>query len=252
MSEIWKDIKGYEGRYQVSSTGKVRALNFYREMGRIKELKLIKNSTGYYVVNLYNKGKSSIKHVHRLVAESFLPNPQNKPVVDHINTIPTCNTVENLRWVTQGENVRNEISHKRRIAAVRAKFQGKTGIEANKHKKVFQYSLNGKFIKEWGCMSDASRALNVDSGGMSRCCKGTQTQANGFIWRYNKCIVQPAPKRTRAIMQYDKNGNFITEWNKISDAARHYKTSTGRICACLSGITSSCKGFIWKYSDNNH
>jgi HNH endonuclease domain protein len=251
MEEIWKDIVGYENWYQVSNKGNVRALHFYGKTlstgdNGVRNLKLVLKSTGYYVVSL--KGKQKL--VHRLVAEAFIQNPFGKPNIDHINTITTDNRVENLRWVTQRENLFNNISHKRRLQSIRDKLNGKIGIEANKHRKVFQYSLNGEFIREWDCMSDACREYSITNcGSISACCRGKYKQSNGYIWRYELCQVKPVSLREKAILQYDKNGIFMREWERITDAAKFYNTSTGRICSCLSKITKSCKGFIWKYRD---
>lgn len=248
MAEIWKDITGYEKYYQVSNMGNVRAKHFYgknlstKDNG-IKNLTLVKSSTGYYVVSL--KGKQF--HVHRLVAKEFIPNIENKPCIDHINTIKTDNRVENLRWVTQKENLKNEISEKRRLDAIRVKTKGKFGSEALRHKIVFQYSLSGEFIRQWNCMSDACREYNIDSGSMTRVCQKKESQAKGYIWRYKKEKVQPVALRKKRIVQYDLNMNAIREWDNITDAAKEHHTSTGRICECLKGHTTKCKGYIWKY-----
>lgn len=94
MKEIWKDIKGYEGIYQVSNLGKVKSLL------RNKLFKVSLNKYGYPRVSFKNKTYT----VHRLVAEAFIPNPYNKPTVNHKNKIKTDNTVENLEWMTIGEN----------------------------------------------------------------------------------------------------------------------------------------------------
>lgn len=249
MDENWKDIKGYEGDYQVSNIGNIRSLHFgicgkSAKPGETKNLKLILKSNGYYAVSL--RGKQML--VHRLVASAFIPNPSCKPYIDHINTITTDNRIENLRWVNPYENLRNPISYNRRLKAVRERMSGKYGIESNKHRKVFQFSLDGKFIQEWGCMSDACRKYGIDSGSMTNCCKGICQQCKGYIWRYDLCPVKPVIRHEKRIVQYMTNGSFVKEWDKVTDAAKFYNTSTGRICSCLKGYTKSCKGFIWKYA----
>ena len=249
MEEIWKDIKVYEGRYQVSNMGNVRSMHYKDKTNPnidsgVRLLKPIKKNNGYLVVSLLGKQTN----IHRLVAETFIENPENKPCVDHINTIPTDNQVDNLRWVTYKENSRNINTLLKLRTFIDKKFAGKFGKLSVTHKKVFQYSLNGEFIREWDCMSDACRKYNIDSGSMTRCCKGLESQAKGYIWRYDKCNVSPVSLRIKAILQYDKNGVFIKEWNRITDAAKYYNTSTGRICSCLKGFTKSCKGFVWKYN----
>lgn len=98
-NEYWRDVIGFEGLYSVSSLGRVK--------GREKILKPSDNGKGYMTVCLYKDGKSYRKYIHRLVAEAFIPNPDNKPQIDHIDTVKTNNSVENLRWTTPEENGNN-------------------------------------------------------------------------------------------------------------------------------------------------
>lgn len=119
MSEVWLDIKGFEGIYQVSSIGRVRSLDrfitagnqhsrFERFIkGRILKPRSSKSrglDTGYLRVRLIGNGKDVNKCIHKLVAEAFIPNPNNKPQVDHIDSNVRNNCVSNLRWCTQSEN----------------------------------------------------------------------------------------------------------------------------------------------------
>ena len=107
MEEIWVDIKGYEGLYQVSNQGRVKRL--YKN-GKIRILKPSLDNNGYLYVTLSKNNKPKIFKLHRLIAINFIPNPENKPCIDHINTIRTDNRVENLRWVTKKENSNNPLS----------------------------------------------------------------------------------------------------------------------------------------------
>ena len=107
MQEIWKDIKGYEGKYQISNLGNVRSLydtNQFKKTFRIKKLSLGERS-GYKVIALTKNGKRKSFQVHRLVAEAFIPNLQNKPFINHIDENRINNNVNNLEWCTQKENV---------------------------------------------------------------------------------------------------------------------------------------------------
>lgn len=104
MEEIWNDIKGYEGLYQVSNLGRVKSLE-YKGKKRDKILKLSKNKRGYLIVNLFKSQKSKSTYVHRIVAESFIPNKDNKTQVNHINGLKINNCIDNLEWNTPSENV---------------------------------------------------------------------------------------------------------------------------------------------------
>jgi hypothetical protein len=112
MKEIWKDIENYERRYQISSLGRVKSLD--RIIGNRyvygKELKLIPDRYGYFKVNLSDCGIVRGINVHRVVAETFIPNPENLPQINHINGVKTDNRVENLEWCTSEHNLKHAFS----------------------------------------------------------------------------------------------------------------------------------------------
>ena len=167
--EEWKDINGYEGLYQVSSFGRVKSLKF----GKEKILKTTTANKGYEQLSLTKNGKCKTYKVHRLVCESFIPNTENKPCIDHINTIRTDNRVDNLRWVTHTENCNNPIS-KTHYSKCRK------GELNHNSKPIIQFSLNGEFIRKYKFMNE----IEFNHSHISDCCLGKRKTAYGFIWKY--------------------------------------------------------------------
>lgn len=178
MTEVWKDIKGYEGLYQVSSIGRVRSLDrtvVYSD-GReyFYESKILipyKNNSHYLMVNLCKNGKSKSYLIHRLVAEAFIPNTENKKEIDHINTNKSDNRVDNLRWVTRKENCNNPISIE-------------NNRNAQQSKPILQLDLNGHFINKWKSVREVEREIGYIHNNISRCCNGKYKTAYGYIWKY--------------------------------------------------------------------
>lgn len=183
MEKIWKDVPGYEGLYKVSSQGDVMSYVRDKKGHLLKAFPKNMNGIVYLAVGL-GSGTNRQKFVHRLVAAAFLEKPNGCNIVDHINTISTDNRVENLRWTTPDGNLKNPISHKRRMDAVRKVSKGKFGIESHKHRGCVQMDMEGNVIKVWGCMSDAWRELGLDSGSLTRACQGKYESTGGFKWRY--------------------------------------------------------------------
>ena len=105
MEEIWKDIEGYEGLYQVSNLGRVKSLE--RIYKNRKSFSI--TNKGYYRMPLYKNGKQKCHHIHKLVAKAFILNPENKPTVDHIDRNKQNNCVDNLRWATYKEQIANRV-----------------------------------------------------------------------------------------------------------------------------------------------
>lgn len=171
MNEIWKDIQGYEGLYQVSNLGRVRSLNKYDRRGRFKEgkIKLISdNGNGYCVVNLKVDGEQKSRSVHRLVAQAFIPNPNNLPEINHIDGNKKNNTISNLEWCDRSDNLRHAIKHK-----LHTKFG---------QRKVICVELN----KEFNSVAEAEKWVGVKGSRISNVCKlkrGCKT-CGGYHWRY--------------------------------------------------------------------
>lgn len=240
--EIWKDIPGYEGEYKVSNMGNVYSIIKHRLSS------LILNKTlGYLFVNLHGKNY----RVHRLVALTFIPNPENKPYIDHINTIKTDNRVENLRWCTPMENTHNPISFIKMVEAIKKANIGKFGIKNGKHKKVYQYNKDGTFIKEWDSISDAARFYNTYRSNIVCNCKGKTRHSVGFLWSYEKKDSIPPMRFINgvSIIQMKEDGGFIREWKSIKEAALFYNVTPSAIRCALTGYRKRACGYKWKYKE---
>lgn len=188
MIEIWRDIKDYEGLYQVSNLGRVKSLNYHRT-GREEVIQPKKDKCGYFRVYLSKNGKTKTFSVHRLVASAFLENPENKPEVNHkIDTEEgkTINIVffnedgsinkkkTTIEWCDHEYNINYGTRNER---AAKARLNGKLS------KKVLQLSLTGELIREWESTKECGRN-GFDQGHVSACCRGKQKAHKGFCWRY--------------------------------------------------------------------
>lgn len=178
MKEIWEAIPGYDGNYLASNKGRVKSV--YRVLGnggiQPEAIKKQRNSKGYNVVSIkYNNIKKTLK-VHRLVALSFIPNPDKKPQINHINGIKKDNRVENLEWSTGSENVQHAFD-----IGLNKQY---TGSDHYMAVKVNQFTKDGIFVKTWGCISDACRRYNIKIQSLSSCLVCKSKTSGGFKWQY--------------------------------------------------------------------
>ena len=243
MEEIWKEVVGYEGLYQVSNLGRVRSFKY--KSPRI--LKHHNNKLGYARLILRKNNQSYGHSVHRLVAEAFIPNPNNLPVVNHKDENPRNNNVENLEWCThQYNNV---------YGTKIDRFKQNTDFDRIAEKNsmsVLQYDLEGNLIKQWSSASECRKELGYDNSAIAKVCKGELGHAYGFMWRYfnGELIekIKPYINTTKKpVQQYDLDGNLIEVWSGISEAERHYQLPNGCIYRCLVGKSKTSAGYQWKY-----
>lgn len=160
MEEIWKPINGFEGKYEVSTFGRVKSIGTYNTCKRGILSPMI-DTSGYEHVGLYLNGKAKDKSIHRLVAETFIPNPNELRYINHIDENKRNNNVSNLEWCTNSYNLTYSLG-----------------------KRVMQFSKNGQLIRVFNSIAEASKELNIPTSNISRCCKRVRATAGGFIWNY--------------------------------------------------------------------
>lgn len=182
MEEIWKDIPGYEGLYQASSLGRIRSLDrFDGRMHWIKGRILCQtsNKLGYKRLSLFKEGKDKKVIVHRIIAATFLGNHPSLDV-NHIDGNPSNNAISNLEWCTRAENIQHSYKILGRPGVNKGRFN-----ERNKHSNpINMYSLDGNYIRTFPCSQEASRALNIDQGSISKAARGKRNHAGGYKWKY--------------------------------------------------------------------
>ena len=177
MVEIFKDIDGFEGKYQVSNMGNVRSLN-YLGTQTTRNLKPVRHHLGYMTVKL---GAGRWAMVHTLVATAFIPNPDKKRCVNHIDGNKQNNAVWNLEWVTHKENNQHAIRTGLRDPH---KNNKPIGNDNPTRRPILQYTLDGQFVRRWECISEAARQIGCRSCQINNNVAGRNKSCHGFIWRY--------------------------------------------------------------------
>lgn len=183
--EIWKDIKGYEGKYQISNYGNVRSFTRWGNGKILKGGCTKPNPQKYKFVGLVGNGRKDVKqyYIHRLVAEYFCDNPNKYDEVNHIDGNTFNNHADNLEWCTHKQNMENAV--KRGVL-----IEGHLSERGAKHpraKAVLQYTKNGEFVKEWGSVSEIMRETGIPANAIFRVCSDRyphEHTAKGYIWRY--------------------------------------------------------------------
>ena len=260
MIEEWKEIAGFDGAYQISNLGRVKSverINVYQNTNQtgvifdgIKycEEKILKTYVygGYEHIGLKKGGRTYNYSVHRLVATYFIPNPNNYPVINHKDENKFNNKVDNLEWCTVEYNA-NYGTRNARIA------------EKLKEYPIFYipvlcYDKDNNFVKRYESAVQAGQELGFSASRITACCrlyKGAFT-AGGYKWKYEdsdnniKDIIPPLLKKE--IHQFDLEGNYITTYESLSDAAR----ALGKDVQNFNGAVRKGKayGYLWIFIDN--
>lgn len=168
MKEVWKDIPGYEGKYKVSNTGKVKSF----AKGKSGEILKTSNPRGYQSVGLCDGHKKHTVKVHRLVASVFVPNPHNYKEINHKDENKDNNNADNLEWCTRAYN----------MSYGSARFR--QGLSASR--AVEQLTIEGIPIALYYSVSTAARINNIDSSSILKCCKHEREYVGGYKWRFQE------------------------------------------------------------------
>lgn len=215
MKEIWKDIPSFEGYYQVSNHGRIKALarTTFDKNGKAYSRKehVVKPSLTrtYYKVHLSKGNKLYYFSVHRLVALAFIPTDDTSKHIDHIDTNPLNNNVDNLRWVTISENCNNNLTRKHislskkghsvsdaTKAKISSILKGRKLSESTKAKMslnrnrtiIYAFDLNGKFLHKFKSAKEAGQFANRHYTSVISCCKGRTKTCGNYIFSYNDRI----------------------------------------------------------------
>lgn len=240
MKEVWRDVVGYEGLYKISNLGNV----FSCKTNKLLSIRTRKD--GYQDVRLHNNKQNKMHTVHRLVAQAFLDNPNNFPIINHKDENSANNRVDNLEWCTHSyNNTYNDVHIKR--AQLLAK-------------RVYRYNRNGEMFEEYESVRASAEFLNVSSGDICDCCNSNSITYLGSVWSYELLskedvlarfeLSKPDRKNgklSKRVNQYDLDGNFIASYPSAREASRQLGISQSLISSVCRGEHTHTHGFIFKY-----
>lgn len=253
--EVWRDIVGYEGYYQVSNLGRVKSLDrtivgkdgrskhlserALRQYNYVRHKSEGKEVTKYMFIRLCSGNVMKNFFVHKLVATAFCSKSDNDTEVNHIDENPSNNRADNLEWCTHSKNI-NHGGRNRKVAE-----------RIPNRREVDQYTKDGKFIKRHFSISDAARETGIDVSHISMCCRGLVRCARGFLFCYAgefnpKPIAQKKVlPEERKVIQLTMSGEFIAKFDTVADAAKCTHSNPTNIGNTMSGLRKSCNGFRW-------
>lgn len=263
MDEIWKDIKGYEGRYRISNIGRVLCVERVQKWGKrhIKERVLTPKKKGkknpYLTIILYdNSGKDKTYHIHRLVALHFVEGYFSGADVNHKDGNKSNNVYTNLEWCTRSENQ----LHSKYVLG--NKIGWEKGIPGPNPKKIIQLTQAGEFIKEWPSITEAARIIGCNERLIRDCVNDNHhwriTQGSKWIdakvyySSIDKSVFSGITNRRKigkVITQYTTDGRKVQSFNSVREAVLKTGCSLSRITKCARENKGSSGGYIWRYDE---
>lgn len=288
MQEIWKDINGYDGFYQVSNMGRVKRVAKPNKSGHIYKERILKNAKaselGYQHVHLSKNGVSKWEQVHRLVAEAFVDKKDGCDIVNHLDNNPSNNRADNLEWTTYEGNMQ----HAARQGRMR--HHPENLKKAQESRKTAVVAIKGNERIYFNSQSEAAKELGISHSHIAAACRkeyGYNT-VGGYEWEYQdeeyqkslkpkkekmteekrkefqrkqmlgnkimlgrhlskECIEKLRKTNAKAVMQFSKKGEFITEYFSTQEAKR--ETGISHIDTCCRGERKTAGGYIWRYKD---
>lgn len=255
--EIWKNVVRYEDLYQISSNGRVRTKprivvdSLGRKIPKKEQMiKIVVSKTnGYPYVNIYRDGKSRMMYIHRLIAEAFIPNPNNLPCVNHKDQNRGNSVLSNLEWCTYSYNNTYGEANIKRKNTLRKTLDGK-------HKTIYQFDLNGKLVR---CFTHGVNQFEEILGySIQDCLNGRCKTSHNFVFSYNSTFSyteNKKPKHQKNVYLIDDDGEILEEYDSVSTAGK--KNGFDRHCFSRSEtidgvITIKGKHFIVEKKDNEY
>lgn len=249
MKEFWKDIENFEGKYQVSNKGRIKSLprDVLCSNGKVLPVKehILKPKVtinGYLMVVLRLNNKSYYRNIHRLVAQAFIPNPDNLPEVNHIDEDKTNNKVDNLEWCTSKYNS----NYGKRNIKISSKLKYKSKY------KVAQYDMQGNLVNVF---NNSREVIDVFGTHVYDCCTDKLHTLKGYIFRYvsennipKNIMVKRGTTSSREVLAYDIKGNLIGTFKSINKAALALDVDASSISRVCKGKQKYTKGYVFKYA----
>ena len=267
--EIRKPVAGLEDRHMISSLGRVKSLAYDivdsigRHVHRKEKLMKAKvcSSTGYPQVSLWVGEKNRPFSIHRLIAEAFIPNPNNYPCVNHMDEDRSNSVLGNLEWCTYGYNTTYGSARERRRASLKAFCEDHPELKMTINERgtsfrICQYGTNGELVKVWdGGLSEIEKCFGK-TGVIEGCIHHKCNPARGFAWRcegdpFSYDPKAPGLRRRVAVMQFDLSGKHIRTFHGINEAADYPGKRSGNsdITNCCKGNRKTSHGYKWRYAN---